>query len=76
VVTLEGLEHKSNHVHFDDLQLIPLPAEAYRQSKLANAVFGLGWIAACARPARPPSACSHIRATRTRTSRAPARRGS
>lgn len=43
VVTLTSLEHKSGHLDFDDLQ-----AErdygrrtAYRQSKLANATFGL-----------------------------------
>ena len=43
VVTLTSLEHKSGHLDFDDLQ-----AErdygrrkAYRQSKLANAIFGL-----------------------------------
>ena len=43
VVTLSSLEHKSGHVHFDDLQLIHgyAPRKAYRQSKLANAVFGL-----------------------------------
>ncbi|OLE36340.1 MAG: short-chain dehydrogenase [Actinobacteria bacterium 13_1_20CM_3_68_9] len=43
VVTVSSLEHKSGHVHFDDLQLIHgyTPRKAYRQSKLANAVFGL-----------------------------------
>ncbi len=43
VVTLSSLEHKSGHVDFDDLQLVHgyAPRKAYRQSKLANAVFGL-----------------------------------
>jgi NAD(P)-dependent dehydrogenase (short-subunit alcohol dehydrogenase family) len=43
VVTLSSLEHKSGHVDFDDLQLVHgyTPRKAYRQSKLANAVFGL-----------------------------------
>ena len=43
VVTLSSLEHKSGHIHFDDLQLVHgyAPRKAYRQSKLANAVFGL-----------------------------------
>ena len=43
VVTLSSLEHRSGHVHFDDLQLEHgyAPRKAYRQSKLANASFGL-----------------------------------
>jgi NAD(P)-dependent dehydrogenase (short-subunit alcohol dehydrogenase family) len=43
VVTLSSLEHKSGHIHFDDLQLERgyAPRKAYRQSKLANASFGL-----------------------------------
>jgi NAD(P)-dependent dehydrogenase (short-subunit alcohol dehydrogenase family) len=43
VVTLSSLEHRSGHVHFDDLQLEHgyAPRKAYQQSKLANAIFGL-----------------------------------
>jgi hypothetical protein len=43
VVTLSSLEHKSGHIHFDDLQLVYgyAPRKAYQQSKLANAIFGL-----------------------------------
>jgi NAD(P)-dependent dehydrogenase (short-subunit alcohol dehydrogenase family) len=43
VVTLSSLEHKAGHLAFDDLQLEHgySPRKAYRQSKLANAVFGL-----------------------------------
>jgi NAD(P)-dependent dehydrogenase (short-subunit alcohol dehydrogenase family) len=43
VVTLSSLEHKAGHIHFDDLQLEHgyAPRTAYRQSKLANATFGL-----------------------------------
>ncbi len=43
MVTLSSLEHKSGHIHFDDLQLVHGYAsrKAYRQSKLANAIFGL-----------------------------------
>lgn len=43
VVTVSSIEHKSGHVHFDDLQLEQGygPRKAYRQSKMANAVFGL-----------------------------------
>ena len=43
VVTLSSLEHKSGHIHFDDLQLADgyAPRKAYQQSKLANAIFGL-----------------------------------
>jgi NAD(P)-dependent dehydrogenase (short-subunit alcohol dehydrogenase family) len=43
VVTLSSLEHKSGHIHFDDLQLVHgyAPRKAYQQSKLANAIFGL-----------------------------------
>ena len=43
VVTLSSLEHKAGHIHFDDLQLAHgyAPRKAYRQSKLANAVFGV-----------------------------------
>jgi NAD(P)-dependent dehydrogenase (short-subunit alcohol dehydrogenase family) len=43
VVTLSSLEHKSGHLHFDDLELEHgyAPRKAYRQSKLANASFGL-----------------------------------
>jgi NAD(P)-dependent dehydrogenase (short-subunit alcohol dehydrogenase family) len=42
-VTLSSLEHKSGHIHFDDLELEHgyAPRKAYRQSKLANASFGL-----------------------------------
>ncbi len=78
VVTLSSLEHKSGHVHFDDLQLIhgyaPRRPTGSRSSPTPSSAWS--WIAACARPARPSSACSRTRATRTRTSRAPARRGS
>ena len=43
VVTLSSLEHKSGHIQFDDLQFEDgyAPRTAYRQSKLANATFGL-----------------------------------
>jgi NAD(P)-dependent dehydrogenase (short-subunit alcohol dehydrogenase family) len=43
VVTLSSLEHKAGHIQFDDLQLEHgyAPRKAYRQSKLANASFGL-----------------------------------
>ena len=43
VVTLSSLEHKAGHLHFDDLELTGDygPRKAYRQSKLANATFGL-----------------------------------
>jgi NAD(P)-dependent dehydrogenase (short-subunit alcohol dehydrogenase family) len=43
VVTLSSLEHKAGHIHLDDLQLEHgyAPRKAYRQSKLANASFGL-----------------------------------
>ncbi len=43
VVTLSSIEHKAGHIHFDDLQLEHgyAPRKAYRQSKLANAVFAL-----------------------------------
>jgi NAD(P)-dependent dehydrogenase (short-subunit alcohol dehydrogenase family) len=43
VVTLSSLEHRSGHIHFDDLQLVHgyVPRKAYQQSKLANAIFGL-----------------------------------
>jgi NAD(P)-dependent dehydrogenase (short-subunit alcohol dehydrogenase family)/ketosteroid isomerase-like protein len=43
VVTLSSLEHKAGHIHFDDLRLEHgyAPRKAYRQSKLANASFGL-----------------------------------
>jgi NAD(P)-dependent dehydrogenase (short-subunit alcohol dehydrogenase family) len=43
VVTLSSLEHKSGHIHFDDLEFEHgyAPRKAYRQSKLANASFGL-----------------------------------
>ncbi len=43
VVTLSSLEHKSGHIDFGDLQLVHgyAPRKAYRQSKLANAAFGL-----------------------------------
>jgi NAD(P)-dependent dehydrogenase (short-subunit alcohol dehydrogenase family) len=42
-VTVSSLEHKAGHIHFDDLQLTKdyAPRKAYRQSKLANAAFGL-----------------------------------
>ncbi len=43
VVTLTSLEHRTGHIHFDDLQLEVgyTPRTAYRQSKLANAAFGM-----------------------------------
>jgi NAD(P)-dependent dehydrogenase (short-subunit alcohol dehydrogenase family) len=43
VVTLTSLEHRSGHLDFDDLQLEHGYGrrKAYRQSKLANAAFGL-----------------------------------
>ena len=43
VVTISSLEHKAGHLDFDDLQSERDygPRKAYRQSKLANAVFGL-----------------------------------
>ncbi len=43
VVTISSLEHKAGHLDFDDLQSQHGygPRKAYRQSKLANAVFGL-----------------------------------
>ena len=43
VVTLSSIEHKPGHIHFDDLQLESgyAPRKAYRQSKMANTVFGL-----------------------------------
>jgi NAD(P)-dependent dehydrogenase (short-subunit alcohol dehydrogenase family) len=43
VVTLTSLEHKSGHLDFDDLQSEHGYGRrrAYRQSKLANAAFGL-----------------------------------
>jgi NAD(P)-dependent dehydrogenase (short-subunit alcohol dehydrogenase family) len=43
VVTLSSLEHKSGHLDFDDLQSEHdyRPRKAYRQSKLANAAYGL-----------------------------------
>lgn len=43
VVTLSSLEHKSGHLDFDDLQSEHgyQPRKTYRQSKLANAAFGL-----------------------------------
>ena len=43
VVTLTSLEHRSGHLVFDDLQLEHHYGrrKAYRQSKLANAAFGL-----------------------------------
>ena len=43
VVVLSSLEHKAGHIHFDDLQLEHgyVPRKAYRQSKLANASFGI-----------------------------------
>jgi NAD(P)-dependent dehydrogenase (short-subunit alcohol dehydrogenase family) len=43
VATLSSLEHKAGHIHFDDLQLEHgyAPRKAYRQSKLANAAFGV-----------------------------------
>jgi NAD(P)-dependent dehydrogenase (short-subunit alcohol dehydrogenase family) len=43
VVTLSSLEHKSGHIDFEDLQSERsyAPRSAYRQSKLANAAFGL-----------------------------------
>ena len=43
VVTLSSNEHRRGHIHFDDLQLDRRygPRRAYRQSKLANAAFGL-----------------------------------
>jgi NAD(P)-dependent dehydrogenase (short-subunit alcohol dehydrogenase family) len=43
VVTLSSLEHKAGHLHFDDLELASgyAPRKSYRQSKLANATFGV-----------------------------------
>ena len=43
IVTVSSLEHRAGHIHFDDLQLAQdyAPRKAYRQSKLANAAFGL-----------------------------------
>ena len=43
VVTVSSIEHKSGRLDFDDLQSERSysPRGAYRQSKLANAVFGL-----------------------------------
>ncbi len=43
VVTLSSIEHKSGHIEFDDLQSEDgyAPRKAYRQSKLANAIFGV-----------------------------------
>ena len=43
VVTLSSIEHKSGHIDFDDLQSEHgyAPRKAYRQSKLANALFGV-----------------------------------
>jgi NAD(P)-dependent dehydrogenase (short-subunit alcohol dehydrogenase family) len=43
VVTVSSIEHKSGHIHFDDLQLDRgyAPRKAYQQSKLANAAFGI-----------------------------------
>lgn len=43
VVTLSSLEHRAGHIDFDDLQLEHgyAPRKAYRQSKLANAAFGV-----------------------------------
>jgi NAD(P)-dependent dehydrogenase (short-subunit alcohol dehydrogenase family) len=43
VVTLSSNEHRRGHLHFDDLQLDRRygSRKAYRQSKLANAAFGL-----------------------------------
>lgn len=43
VVTVSSNEHKQGHIDFDDLQLERSysPRKAYRQSKMANAVFGI-----------------------------------
>jgi len=43
VVTLSSIEHKSGHIEFGDLQSEDgyAPRKAYRQSKLANAIFGV-----------------------------------
>jgi NAD(P)-dependent dehydrogenase (short-subunit alcohol dehydrogenase family) len=43
VVTLSSLEHKAGHLHVDDLELTAgyAPRKACRQSKLANATFGI-----------------------------------
>ena len=43
VVTISSLEHKAGHLDFDDLQSEHGygPRKAYRQTKLANATFGL-----------------------------------
>ncbi len=43
VVTVSSIAHKSGRIHFDDLQLEHgyAPQEAYAQSKLANAIFGI-----------------------------------
>src|SRR5215216_1957357 len=76
VVTLSSLEHKAGHIHFDDLQLEHgyAPRMAYRQSKLANAAFGLELDRRLRAARSPVKSCSHIRATRPRTSRARVRR--
>ena len=43
VVTLTSFEHRAGHIQFEDLQHDDgyTPRKAYRQSKLANAAFGL-----------------------------------
>ena len=43
VVTVSSIEHKSGHIEFGDLQSEDgyAPRKAYRQSKLANAIFGV-----------------------------------
>jgi len=43
VVTVSSIGHKAGHIHFDDLQLERgyAPRKAYRQSELANAIFGI-----------------------------------
>jgi NAD(P)-dependent dehydrogenase (short-subunit alcohol dehydrogenase family) len=43
VVTLSSIEHKAGHLNFEDLQSEKSyqPRTAYRQSKLANAAFGV-----------------------------------
>ncbi len=42
-MTVSSIEHKGGHINFDDLQVEQryAPRKAYRQSKLANAVFAV-----------------------------------
>jgi hypothetical protein len=43
VVTVSSLQHKSGHIHFEDLMSEKeyQPRSEYNQSKLANAIFGI-----------------------------------